>query len=232
MFLVGLTGGIATGKSSVATILRNMGIEIIDADIVAREVVEPSKVAWKKIRKEFGESVFHPDGTIDRQALGQIVFSQPEKRKLLNSITHPEIYKSIFRKCVKLFFSGHQFTVIDLPLLYESGKMVKFLHKTIVVTCEPSIQLQRLMSRDNMSQSEALARINSQMPLTEKVNRADFVINNNDTIQATRQQVEAVVSQIRTLKTHWKYRIVIITCCAIPITVLGFGIYKLHEYLS
>ncbi|CAL1277714.1 unnamed protein product [Larinioides sclopetarius] len=141
MFLVGLTGGIASGKSSVSALLRNMGIEIIDADIIAREVVEPGKRAWRKIREEFGDSVFHSDGTLNRSALGQVVFSQQEKRKVLNSITHPEVFKSMFFKAAKLFFSGHQFAVLDVPLLYESGNLCKYVHKTVVVTCSRQAHL-------------------------------------------------------------------------------------------
>ncbi|XP_042901533.1 dephospho-CoA kinase isoform X2 [Parasteatoda tepidariorum] len=232
MFLVGLTGGIATGKSSVVAILRSLGIEVIDADVIAREVVEPGKTATKKIRKEFGDAVFNSDGTLNRQKMGQIVFSQPDKRRLLNSFTHPEIYKSIMWKCLKLFFLGHQFTVIDLPLLYESGKMVKYLHKTVVVSCEPDQQLQRLMVRDSISEEDALARIKSQMSLTEKVSRADFVIRNEGEKASTTQQVEEVVKQLRLLRTHWKYRFVVLGCCLVTVTVLSAGPYLLYKQLN
>lgn len=230
MFLVGLTGGIASGKSSVATMLKNMGIRIIDADQIAREVVEPNKKAWKAIRKEFGESVFNNDGTLDRQALGLIVFSDTDKRKLLNSIVHPEVYNSIFRKCLRLFFSGHQFAVIDVPLLFESGKMIQFVHKTIVVSCDPSLQLERLMKRDKLTEPDAMARINAQMPLSEKVKFADFVINNNGSIESTQQQVEKMVLELRRSKAHWKYRLVLVTCSVLPLSLLGYGIYRLYVY--
>ncbi|KAG8175338.1 hypothetical protein JTE90_015551 [Oedothorax gibbosus] len=232
MFLVGLTGGIATGKSSVASILRNMGIEIIDADVVAREVVEPGKQAWKKIRKEFGEAVFHSDGTLNRPALGQIVFSDPDKRHTLNNITHPEIYKSILFRCIKLFFCGHQFAVIDLPLLYESGKMVKYLHKAVVVVCEPAQQLERLMNRDKLSESEAVKRIQAQMSLAEKAKRADFVINNHSDPEDTKQQVEKVVKELRSLKTHWKYRVIVLSTVLLTVTVLTVGPYTLYAHFK
>ncbi|XP_023225837.1 dephospho-CoA kinase domain-containing protein-like [Centruroides sculpturatus] len=106
MFLVGLTGGIATGKSTVASMFQEFGIKVIDSDVIARQVVEPGTIAWKKIKNEFGSEVILPDGMIDRQKLGQIIFSNSELRKKLNSITHPEIYKTIFWECLKLFLLG------------------------------------------------------------------------------------------------------------------------------
>ncbi|XP_054712669.1 dephospho-CoA kinase domain-containing protein-like [Uloborus diversus] len=227
MFLVGLTGGISTGKSSVALMLRSMGVEVIDADIVAREVVEPQKRAWRRIRKEFGDAVFHTDGSLNRKAMAAVIFAEPDKRKLLNSITHPEIYKSIFWKCLKLFFSGHQFAVIDLPLLFESGQMVKYLHKTIVVACEPHQQIERLMNRDKLSESEALARINAQMPLQDKIKLADFVIYNNDSEDLTKNQIQSVVSQLRNFKTHWRNRIIFGSCVIIFVTIISGGTYSL-----
>ncbi|XP_035212935.1 dephospho-CoA kinase domain-containing protein-like isoform X2 [Stegodyphus dumicola] len=194
-------------------------------------VVEPGRKAWKRIRKEFGDAVFHSDGSLNRPALGQIVFSKLEKRKLLNSITHPEIYKSIFFRCVKYFFMGHQFVVIDVPLLYESGKMVRYIEKTIVVACEPQIQLERLMARDNLSENDAVARINAQMPLKDKIKLADFIITSNGSKDETKVQVESVVEQLRELKIHWKYRIIAFGCFLIPASLIGVGAYKFFMYL-
>ncbi|KAF8796989.1 Dephospho-CoA kinase domain-containing [Argiope bruennichi] len=206
MFLVGLTGGIASGKSSVSTFLRNMGIEIIDADVIAREVVEPGKRAWRRIREEFGE--------------------------VLNSITHPEVFKSMFFKAAKLFFCGHQFAVLDVPLLFESGNLYKYVHKTVVVTCEPAQQLERLMARDNLSETDALARINAQMSLAEKAKRADFVISNTGDRENTREQVETLVKQLKNLKTHWKYRFIFLGSVLITVGVIGVGPYMLYKYLK
>ncbi|GFT91069.1 dephospho-CoA kinase domain-containing protein [Nephila pilipes] len=231
MFLVGLTGGIATGKSSVSTLFRNLGIEVIDADIIAREVVEPGKRAWRKIREEFGDSVFHPDGTLNRPALAQVVFSQPEKRLHVNSIVHPEVFKSMFLKTVKLFFCGHQFSVLDVPLLFES-RLSKYVHKTVVVTCEPAQQLERLMARDKISESEALARINAQMPLAQKVKMADFVISNTGDRENTKEQVEALVQQLKKLNTHWKYRFIFLGSVLVTVGVIGVGPYMLYSFFK
>ncbi|PRD34370.1 UNVERIFIED_CONTAM: dcakd [Trichonephila clavipes] len=232
MFLVGLTGGIATGKSSVSTFFRNMGIEIIDADIIAREVVEPGRKAWHKIRVEFGDAVFHSDGTLNRSALAQVVFTQPEKRLRLNAITHPEVFKSMFFKAVKLFFCGHQFAVLDVPLLFESGKLSKYVHKTVVVTCEPAQQLERLLARDKMSESEALARINAQMPLSHKAKLADFVISNTGDRENTKEQVEALVQQLKKMNTHWKYRFLFLSSVLVTVGVIGIGPYMLYNFLK
>lgn len=232
MFLVGLTGGIATGKSSVAALFRCMGIEVIDADLVAREVVEPGKKAWKKIRKEFGPVVFHADGQLNRTALGQIVFSQPDKRRVLNSITHPEIYKSIFFKCMRLLFTGHQFAVIDLPLLYESKKMVKYLHKVVVVACEPSQQIERLMRRDSITEEDALLRINAQMPLEEKCKLADYVIDNSHGTSETEVQTKAIITDLRNSKAHWKLRIILLSGGLIIVLSCAAGVWGLKTYLS
>jgi len=134
MFIVGLTGGIGTGKSTVAKIFMEYGVPVIDADVIAREVVEPGKPAWIKIRNEFGDEVFLDDGQINRAKLGEIIFSDVEKRKLLNQITHPYIHRTIIWKVIKSFFWGHQFVVADLPLLYETGTFLDYLHKIIVVS--------------------------------------------------------------------------------------------------
>lgn len=134
MFIVGLTGGIATGKSTVCDVFREHGIPVIDADVAARKVVEPGRKAWHLIKKEFGDAVFHKDGQLNREILGEIIFDSVEKRRKLNEITHPEIYSEMFWAAVKCFFQGHQFIVMDLPLLFESGSMLDYLYKIIVVT--------------------------------------------------------------------------------------------------
>ncbi|GFR10980.1 dephospho-CoA kinase domain-containing protein [Trichonephila clavata] len=209
-----------------------MGIEIIDADIIAREVVEPRRKAWRKIREEFGDTVFHSDGTLNRSALAEVVFTQPEKRLRLNAITHPEVFKSMFFKTLKLFFYGHQFAVLDVPLLFESGKLSKYVHKTVVVICEPAQQLERLMARDKMSESEALARINAQMPLSHKAKLADFVISNTGDRENTKEQVEALVQQLKKMNTHWKYRFLFLGSVLVTVGVIGIGPYMLYNFLK
>ncbi|XP_046397244.1 dephospho-CoA kinase [Ischnura elegans] len=208
MFIVGLTGGIATGKSLVTSILRENGVSVIDADTIARKVVEPGQSAWSKIRKEFGDGVFYSNGELNREALGNIVFQDVDKRKKLNQITHPEIYKEMLFAATKCFFSGEKFIVMDLPLLYETGAMLKYLHKVIVVDCEKECQLARLMARgQGMSESAALQRINAQMPLEEKCERANFVINNSGSEEETRQQVEGILSVLQKSRAYWRLRL-------------------------
>ncbi|TRY69625.1 hypothetical protein DNTS_032744 [Danionella cerebrum] len=176
MFLVGLTGGIASGKSTVSSQLRELGCPVIDADVVARKVVEPQSVAHRLIVQHFGREVLLDNGEIDRKKLSQIIFSSPEKRRLLNSITHPEIHKEIY-------------VILDVPLLFETRRLTRFLTHTVVVYCDPATQLSRLMQRDTLSQEEAEQRIAAQMPLEEKRGLASHVIENSGSREETLRQV-------------------------------------------
>ncbi|KAK7788302.1 hypothetical protein R5R35_010796 [Gryllus longicercus] len=229
MFIVGLTGGIATGKSTVSEVFREHGVPVIDADVLARKVVEPGRKAWRKIKIEFGEEVFHKDGTLNRQALGDIIFSDVEKRRKLNEITHPEIHKEMFWAALRCLFQGHQFIVMDLPLLFESGSMLEYLYKIIVVTCEEDLQLQRLMDRNSVSESRAKQRINAQMPLESKCEKAHFVVENSGTVEDTRQQVIKIISILRGYRAHWKLRVFAALCCTGIVSLLiwiGFRMYS------
>jgi len=133
MFIVGVTGGVATGKSSVSRVFKDLGCQVVDADEIAREVVEPHKAAWKAIVSNFGKEILLPSGEIDREKLGKIVFEDGVKRRMLNKCTHPSIYKSICWKLFKSFITGEKFVILDLPLLYESGWAVLFLVKYVIV---------------------------------------------------------------------------------------------------
>lgn len=232
MFLVGLTGGIASGKSTVSSIFQEYGIKIIDSDIVARKVVEPGTSAWKKIQKEFGSNIILPNGMIDRQELGKIIFSNSELRKKLNSITHPEIYKEIFWNCLKMFLQGHQFIIVELPLLYESGKMTKYIHKVIVVSCSENQQLRRLMMRNGFSEFDSLQRINAQMPLKDKCQMADFIIDNCGTYEETKQQVKEIVEKLKSCKYHWKIRFFVLSVAFTTLGLVGCIFYKMFLNFS
>lgn len=192
MIIVGLTGGIATGKSLVADCLAAHGAIIIDADKIAREVVISGKQAWKEIVREFGEEYLLPDGEIDRKALGKIVFDDPEKRDLLNHIVHPRVFEAISRE-IALALENYGKTdpviILDIPLLFET-RMEMDLPEIIVVYAPPETQLKRLMARNDLTAEEALARINSQMPITEKKTKADYVIDNSGSLDDTRKQVD------------------------------------------
>ncbi|XP_075213208.1 dephospho-CoA kinase [Lycorma delicatula] len=224
MFIVGLTGGIATGKSTVVEMFRDYGIPVIDADVIARKVVEPGKKAWYQIKEAFGDSVFHESGELNRQVLGDIIFENVEKRRKLNEITHPEIYKEMFWAAVRCFFQGHQFVIMDLPLLFETGHMLDYIYKIIVVTCEEDLQLQRLMERMNMSESRAKKRISAQMSLNTKCEQAHFVIENSGSLDDTREQVVRVVSILKSSRHQWKLRLIAgLFCSGIVSLVVWLG---------
>lgn len=176
--LIGLTGGIASGKSLVAEELKRLGAHLIDADEIAREVVKPGLPAYLDIVKEFGEGILNPDKTINRKALGKLVFSNSEIRKRLEQITHPRILDEINKniKAVK-GKNPDAIIVVDAALLIEAG-LYKKMDKVIVVYADNKTQIERMMKRDSFTMDEAKNRISSQMPLTEKRRYADFVIEN------------------------------------------------------
>ncbi|XP_078501262.1 dephospho-CoA kinase domain-containing protein [Lissotriton helveticus] len=189
MFLVGLSGGIASGKSTVVNVLRELGCAIIDADVIARQVIQPNAPAYQKIIQLFGPEVLLEGGEINREKLASIIFSNPEKRQLLNSITHPAIQKVMLKQILMYFFLGYRFVILDIPLLFESNRLTRFMKHTILVYCDPQSQLSRLMKRNNLSQPDAEARILSQLPLDEKRRLADHVIDNSGDRESTRRQV-------------------------------------------
>ncbi|KAL8563256.1 hypothetical protein ACOMHN_046839 [Nucella lapillus] len=207
MFLVGLTGGIATGKSTAADMFRMLGTPVIDADKIARDVVEPGRPAWKKIREQFGEDMCLEDGQLDRAKLGSLVFSDASKRRQLNSITHPEIRSAMFWKIFLCFIKGYQFVVLDIPLLFESRNMISFVSYIVVVSCTEGQQLQRLMSRNQFSRAEAERRIDAQMPLMEKRRLASCVIDNSGTQEMVGKQVLDLHKKFRRSRAHWPMRI-------------------------
>ncbi|XP_010899517.1 dephospho-CoA kinase domain-containing protein [Esox lucius] len=189
MFLVGLTGGIASGKSTVSSLLRELGCPIIDADVVARQVVEPHSPAYFRIVKHFGPEILLENGEIDRQKLGGLIFANGEKRRLLNSITHPEIHKAMLKQILFYFIRGYRYVVLDVPLLFETRRLTRFLHHTVVVYCDPATQLSRLMLRDGLTQEQAEQRIAAQMPLNEKRGLASHVVENSGSREDTQRQV-------------------------------------------
>ncbi|KAL5007485.1 hypothetical protein ScPMuIL_016291 [Solemya velum] len=222
MFIVGLTGGIATGKSTVSGILTDLGCEIIDADQVAREVVRPGKPAWSRIKLEFGESVFLDNGELDRDRLGQIIFTDTQKRQLVNRIVHPEVQKTIIFRLLKFFITGHKYIILDVPLLFESGKMLSFMAATVVVKCMDEQQITRLMARNSLTQAEALQRIGSQMSLEEKSKRATYVIDNSGTIADTELQVKKLYRTIESSNVHWRIRVAVVSCLAAVIALVSY----------
>lgn len=194
--IIGLTGSIGTGKSTIANKFRDLDIPVVDADLIAREVVEPGKDAYQDIVATFGKEILQNDKTLDRKALGNIVFNNEEKRKQLNAIIHPAIRKEMVRQRDEWVRNGKECVVLDIPLLYESG-LTHFVDKVIVVYVDPEIQLQRIMDRDQSTEEEAKSRINSQIPVSEKAKKADAVIDNNRSKQESYRQLKAILEDWR-----------------------------------
>lgn len=186
--VIGLTGSIGTGKSTIANKCKKLGIPVVDADLIAREVVEPGKDAYQAILATFGKEILQEDQTLNREKLGALVFADEEKRKQLNEIVHPAIRKEMLRQRDSYIAGKEACVVLDIPLLYES-KLTHFVEKVIVVATSQDIQLKRILKRDQMTEEEAKQRINAQIHIAEKVKWADAVIDNNGTIDESEQQL-------------------------------------------
>lgn len=191
MLKVALTGGIATGKSYVLARFAALGIPTVDADRLARQLVEPGSPAWGAIRARFGPGVFDADGQLNRRALAAIVFADPAARRDLEAILHPLVYQAIETWFAARAQEGHRLAIADIPLLYETGRAAAF-DAVIVVACPPEEQLARLMARDGLSEAEARQRLAAQWPIGEKVERADFVIRTDGSFEETDRQVREV----------------------------------------
>jgi dephospho-CoA kinase len=193
--LIGLTGGIASGKSTVATILKQLGAAVINADELSREVVQPGKGAWKEIVETFGANVLQSDKTLDRKKLRTVVFDNPEARKKLEAIIHPKVRALAEEKIRELAAAGRSIIVYEVPLLFE-GQLHHWLRPVILVACDINTQRQRLRDRDQLTNTEAQQHIDAQMSLEEKRKLADYVIENNGNIEELEQQVKSVLESI------------------------------------
>lgn len=196
MIKVGLTGGIASGKSLVAALFKRLGATVVDADIIAREVVEPHTAGWQKVVAKFGPTILAPDGTIDRAKLGSIVFSDQRSRDALNAILHPYILDKIQEHITEIAEKDPQaMIVVDVPLLIECGLQQGF-DAVVVVWVPQELQLKRLMKRDKLSATEALKRISAQININEKQGHATYVIKNNKNRKDTEEQVKKIFADI------------------------------------
>ncbi len=201
MLVVGLTGGIATGKSTVATIFKNAGAVIFDADQIAREVVKKGQPAHRAIVEEFGKDVLLEDGEINRSVLGDIIFNDPHKKDLLNKIVHPYVRREQERQLKQIEKANpNTIVILDIPLLLES-EMYRDLSDVVVVYAPEHIQIQRLMQRDNISRADALVRVRSQMPIEEKKDKATIVIDNSGSRDNTRKQTLKIFQQLKEIQT-------------------------------
>jgi dephospho-CoA kinase len=198
MIIAGITGTIGTGKSTVAAMFGELGAFIIDSDKLARQVVEPGKPAWQAIIDYFGRELLNKDQTLNRQMLADIVFKDPAKLQALNSIVHPEIFKEDKRLVDgRKSLDPDGLIIKDIPLLLEMGRDIARLlvDKIIVVYASPEIQLKRLVAR-GVGEADALNRIKNQIPVKDKTQLADFVINNDGTLDETRAQVRKIYAQL------------------------------------
>lgn len=193
--VVGLTGGIACGKSTVANMFMELDCVVIDADKVAREVVEPGEPGLEGIIRRFGKGILDEHGRLDRKALGKVVFSDEQARMDLNAILHPLIRLRMAEKKEAARMQNPPLILMDIPLLYES-KQVQTVDSVIVVYVPAHVQLKRLIERDHLTMEEAQQRIDSQMPIEEKKQKADFVIDNSGTQAETLIQVQNLFNRL------------------------------------
>jgi dephospho-CoA kinase len=194
--LVGLTGGIASGKSTVAKILERLGAAVINADALSREVVEPGKAAWREIIDAFGAGVLQPDQTLDRQKLRSVIFNDRDGRKKLEAIIHPRVRALAEERIREHAVAGYSIIVYEVPLLFE-GNLHEWLRPVILVACNVDTQRTRLQERDQLTQTEAQKHIDAQMSLEEKRRLADYVIENDGSLADLEQQVRTVLEKIK-----------------------------------
>jgi len=197
MLVIGLTGGVASGKTTVSEVLREEGATLIDADQIARELVQPQTPAWQEVVRAFGNEILDRDGSIHRQKLASLIFSNPRQRSLLNRILHPRIKEEIGRRLRGIQQKDPEaIVVIDAPLLIETGGH-REMDKVIVVVCTETQQIERLKRRNQLSEEQARAMLSSQMSLEEKAALADYVICNEGSPEETRQKARNVFEELK-----------------------------------
>jgi len=206
MLRVGLTGGVASGKTAISQVLKEEGAYIIDADQIARELVQPHKSAWKELIRAFGPEILQEDGSIHRKKLAGKVFADAKQRKLLNRILHPRIRKEMDRRAKEIGQRDPEaIVVIDGPLLIELGDH-REMDKLIVVTSTRGQQIERLKDRDGANPEEAVRIVSAQMPLEEKLKFADFVIRNEGSLEQTKRKAKEVFKELRKVAHQMKRR--------------------------
>ena len=189
--VIGLTGGIATGKTTVAGMLKDLGARIISADDLIHDMLQPKSVIWSAVVEKFGEGILAPNGQIDRGKLADIVFEDEEKKKSLEAITHPPVIKHLTNEAKRFRKEGEGILVLEVPLLIEAG-CLGIVDKILVVSAEQETQIERLEKRYGIGREEAILRIRSQLPLSEKLKYADWVVNTEGTLEGTKKQVDKV----------------------------------------
>ncbi len=201
MIKIGLTGGIASGKSTVSQMLTELGFPVIDADVASRKVVEKGKPALKEIEKAFGSDVIQSNGELDRKKLGGLIFKDATKRQMLNEIVHPRVRAWMRDQIMVNEQIGQVAVVLDIPLLIEST-LKSWADRILLVYVPEEVQIKRLMDRDDITREDALLRINSQMPLDEKRALADRIINNQGSILESRSQLLDILEEWKLTASH------------------------------
>lgn len=192
MLQAGLTGNIASGKSHASCVFAELGAHVVDADVIAHELFLPGTTTYAKVVEAFGNHILTPEGTIDRKILGDIVFHRTEQRLLLNALVHPDVRAEVMRRIFELEKKGcDDIVIVDAALMVESG-FYRMQDRLIVVTCDPALQLARVMNRCGLSAEEARLRIAAQMPVVEKLKLADYTIDTSGTYARTREQIERI----------------------------------------
>ena len=194
-YIIGLTGGIGTGKSEAAKFLASLGAVHLDADAISHELTEPGGEALEPIRAEFGEGVFREDGTLDRRALANITFSDPARKRALEAILHPRIQRDIMRGIDRAAEEGAKVVILDVPLLFETG-MDALCDETWVLSADPETQVARVMMRDRVEREQVEARIQNQMPAEEKEKLATQVIPTERPMEKTQAELAALYQQV------------------------------------
>ncbi|QIL50588.1 dephospho-CoA kinase [Weissella coleopterorum] len=197
MLEIGITGGIATGKSTVAKYIQEQGYPVLDADVVSRELVRPGSIILQALARQFGLQILKDDGELDRSKLGNIVFGDEEKLKKLNSIMHPAINQELKKQAKILAQEGYDLIFLEIPLLFETKNAVG-VDRIIVVTLNPDEQLMRLVQRNHLTNTEAKQRIDAQLPIDQKEALADYVVQNNQT-NVMHDQVDHIIDELRSL---------------------------------
>lgn len=195
MLKIGLTGSIGTGKSTVSKLLRERGIAVIDADLLAREIVKKGQECLNDLKNVFGNQVLTIDGELDRKKLGQIVFSDDSKLELLNSVTHPHIRRRMKVQMNELESKNNKVIVLDIPLLFEA-KMEDLVDIVLVVFAKEEIQIKRIMERDNCTQEEAMRIIKTQISQQDKISKSDYTIDNSGTIEELKEKLNGFLEKI------------------------------------
>ena len=194
--VLGLSGGIATGKSTADKFFEEKNIPIVDCDEIAHNIMNVNKPAWKDIKEVFGEKYLNEDQTINRKKLGKLVFNDPTKMKILNEITHPRIFQEMESQIAQYKSEGYSLIIVDAPVLFESHSE-KYYDKTLVISLPQDLQIKRLMARNNLTKEEALSRINSQMSLKEKEARATYVIENTGSVEDLYKKLNELLTKIK-----------------------------------